>query len=299
MELLTAGIENRFIDSLKSKFLLSFPDTLALINFFFKNKFKPEFCNAVIKDDTVISSIQAFPEEIILEGKSFSAKYIYEASTLPNFRRQGYMKRLLNFTAEVERKRNTDFLFLVPCSKDIEKYYEKFGYENFFKIRRINLSNKDFKKLISENPCEGTNWGSSRYPVEKICNMVYNNTNYVKHSREDIDYAVKLYGTFFGGEIVAVGKSFALCFYWGDTLKIIYFCAKSPQDSKLLLHSIYNRFSRCSKYDFEVSAENEFFKSYSSSEFYGMIKPLNSRAENMVLTIKKNKKFPYLGLPLD
>ena len=173
MELLTAGIENRFIDSLKSKFLLSFPDTLALINFFFKNKFKPEFCNAVIKDDTVISSIQAFPEEIILEGKSFSAKYIYEASTLPNFRRQGYMKRLLNFTAEVERKRNTDFLFLVPCSKDIEKYYEKLGYENFFKIRRINLSNKDFKKLISENPCEGTNWGSSGYPVEKICNMVY------------------------------------------------------------------------------------------------------------------------------
>ena len=220
MELLTAGIENRFIDSLKSKFLLSFPDTLALINFFFKNKFKPEFCNAVIKDDTVISSIQAFPEEIILEGKSFSAKYIYEASTLPNFRRQGYMKRLLNFTAEVE----------------------KLGYENFFKIRRINLSNKDFKKLISENPCEGTNWGSSGYPVEKICNMVYNNTNYVKHSREDIDYAVKLYGTFFGGEIVAVGESFALCFYWGDTLKIIYFCAKSPQDSKLLLHSIYNRF---------------------------------------------------------
>ena len=271
------------------------------MNFFFENKFRPEFCNALIKDDQVVSSIQAFPQEIILEGKSFSAKYIYAAATLPNFRSNGCMKALLDFTAEIEKNRNTDFLFLVPCCKEIEKYYEKLGYENFFKIRKIKFIGKNFKKTICKNPCARTYFSNDfKCPVEKICTMVYNNTNYVKYCQKDINYAAKLYSKFFGGKIVTAGQNFAICFYCkNNILKIIYFCAGNFGDSKLLLNSIYKEFPSCLEYNFDVCAENEFFKSYSNSEFYGMIKPLNSHAEKAVLNIKKSKKFPYLGLPLD
>ena len=210
------------------------------------------------------------------------------------------MKRLLNFTAEIEKERNTDFLFLVPCNKDIEKYYEKLGYENFFKIKKINFSNEDFKRLISESPCVSLRSDNFEHSVEKICNMVYNGGNYVKYRQKDINYAEKLYSKFFGGKIVTSGQNFAICFYHTDNiLKIIYFCAENLWNSKLLLQSIYKEFPNCSKYSFNVCAENEFFKSYGQSEFYGMIKPLNPVAEKAVPSIKKSEKSPYLGLPLD
>lgn len=300
MELLTAGIENKFTDSLGLNLLSSFPGSKEMLNFFLKNKFNPKFCNAIIKGDQVISSVQALPQEIILEGKSFSAKYIYAAATLPNFRGKGSMKKLLDFTAEIEKKRNTDFLFLVPCCKAIEKYYEKLGYENFFKIRKINFSNENFKKLISENPCTDGYSGDFEPSVEKMCDMVYNDINHVKYCQKDIDYAKKLYTEFFRGKIITSDKNFAICFYCKDNiLKIIYFCAENFWDSKLLLHSIYKEFPSCSEYNIDVCAENKFFKLYCRSEFYGMIKPLSPLAEKAVPDIKKNKKFPYLALPLD
>lgn len=300
MEFLTAGIESKFADSLALNIFSSFPNSKELLKFFLKNKFSPEFCNALIKDDQVVSSIQALPQEIILEEKTFSAKYIYAAATLPNFRGKGSMKRLLDFTAQIEKEHGTDFLFLVPCSKDIEKYYEKLGYENFFKIRKINFSNENFKRLILESSCTNLHSGDFKPSIEKICNMVYNGSNYVKYRPKDVNYAEKLYGKFFGGKIVTSGQNFALCFFRkDDILEIIYFCAENLWNSKLLLQSIYKEFPNCSGYSFNVCGENEFFKSYGQSNFYGMIKPLNSVAEKAVANIKKSEKSPYLGLPLD
>lgn len=304
MELIKSIFENKFKEKLISNISSCFPNTTPVLEFYFENKFEPGYCNALITDDEVASSVQVLPQEIILAGHSFTAKYIYAAATSPNFRRKGYMKNLLDFTANNEKNKNTDFLFLVPCGKDIEKYYEKLGYENFFIIRKINFSQDEFKQFLVKNSCsdiknflEPSN--NAKY-VEKIRNMVYNNKNYVKYSEKDLNYAINLYNNFYGGKFVISGESFAICFFQNaDVLKIEDFCAKNFEDSKKLLSIIYKEFPDCSEYHFNVCAENQFFKPYGNCEFYGMIKPLNSNAEQVMVALKKANEFPYLGIPLD
>ena len=80
---------------------------------------------------------------------------------------------------------------------------------------------------------------------------------------------------------------------------LVHDCAKNFEDSKKLLSIIYKEFPDCSEYHFNVCAENQFFKPYGNCEFYGMIKPLNSNAEQVMVALKKANEFPYLGIPLD
>ncbi len=304
MKILQSGIENKFTESLKSNILSCFPNSVPFMNFFFENKFCPQFCNVLIKDNEVVSSLQAFPQKISLDGKTFAAKYIYAVATSPDFRGKGYMKELLEFTSEVEKNRKTDFLFLVPCSKSIEKYYNKFGYENFFKIRKINFSNRDFKKILLENYCldvySNYFWDDFSVHMEKIRNMVYNNTNHIKYCKKEISYAVNLYNKFSKGKVITTGESFAICFYCAENvLKIIDFFSKDYRSSAMLINLINKEFPSCTEYHFDICTENKLFKKYGNPEFYGMIKPLNDYSNKLMQTIRKNKKFPYLGLPLD
>ena len=304
MELIKSIFENKFKEKLISNISSCFPNTTPALEFYFENKFEPGFCNALIKDSEIVSSVQVLPQEIILAGHSFTAKYIYAAATSPNFRRKGYMKKLLDFTANNEKNKDTDFLFLVPCCKSIEKYYEKLGYENFFKVRKIIFSQEEFKKFLVKNSClDFKNFpksSSNAKHVEKIRNMVYNNKNYVKYNEKDLHYAINFYNNFYGGKFVISDGGFAICFFQSNgVLKTEDFCTKNFEDSKKLLSLIYREFPDCSEYHFNVCAENQFFKPYGNLEFYGMIKPLNSNAEQIVLALKEANEFPYLGIPLD
>ena len=79
--------------------------------------------------DRIVSSLQMLPCSLRLKEQTFSAHYIYAASTLPEWQGRGLMARLLEQAAEEGRKRGHDFSVLITQEDSLLDYYARFGYQ--------------------------------------------------------------------------------------------------------------------------------------------------------------------------
>lgn len=82
--------------------------------------------------DRIVASLQMLPCALNLNGQTYSAHYIYAASTLPERQGRGLMARLLEQAAEEGRKRGHDFSILITQEDSLLDYYARFGYQPAF-----------------------------------------------------------------------------------------------------------------------------------------------------------------------
>ncbi len=116
-------------DSLKELFTLCFEDSLETVNAFFQKTASPERVVAVFGGNRAVSSLYLLESDIIIDGVSFSAYYIYGVCTHPDYRKKGLMKALFHFTEELVKERKIDYLFLVPAEDYLFDIYSQFGFE--------------------------------------------------------------------------------------------------------------------------------------------------------------------------
>ncbi len=65
------------------------------LNFYFKNIFDKGRCIALEQDQRIISSLQLNEHILRLRDKQLKISYILGVSTLPDYRRRGHMRRLM------------------------------------------------------------------------------------------------------------------------------------------------------------------------------------------------------------
>ncbi len=86
-------------------------------------------------DGVTVSQLFLLPCIIKSGEDSFSAYYIFAACTDGNFRKRGYMEKLLKrVIAE-----NHIPLILRPATEKLTKYYEKFGFKSFTAVDSENF----------------------------------------------------------------------------------------------------------------------------------------------------------------
>ena len=81
------------------------------------------------EEGRIVASLQMLPCALRLNGQTFSAHYIYAASTLPEWQGRGLMARLLEQAAEEGRKKGHDFSILITQEDSLLDYYARVGYE--------------------------------------------------------------------------------------------------------------------------------------------------------------------------
>lgn len=86
----------------------------------------------VCEKGKIVASLQMLPCELRLKGQTFSAHYIYAASTLPERQGRGLMAGLLEQAAQEGRKRGQDFSILITQEDSLLEYYARFGYHPGF-----------------------------------------------------------------------------------------------------------------------------------------------------------------------
>ena len=82
------------------------------------------------EEGRIVASLQMLPCALSLNGQTFSAHYIYAASTLPEWQGRGLMARLLEQAAEEGRKKGHDFSILITQEDSLLDYYARFGYDS-------------------------------------------------------------------------------------------------------------------------------------------------------------------------
>ncbi|MDR0507297.1 MAG: GNAT family N-acetyltransferase [Dysgonamonadaceae bacterium] len=147
--------DSQYKDRLKAMWKLCFPhDSNKFVDFYFKRVYKNEEAIIYMENDSLVAFLQMIPYSLKFGTEIFQAGYISGAMTHPDYRRKGYMEKLLNASFDIMRKKGYSYTFLIPQEKWLFGFYEKYGF------RRIGNQLND--PVLSEE-----NVGISNFSVFK------------------------------------------------------------------------------------------------------------------------------------
>lgn len=126
----------------------SFADPRAFIDLYFREKYRKERNETIVRDGRVVSALQKLPYPMTYGGQMLPASYISGACTDENYRRRGLMGELLNQTHRAMREENATFSFLIPATAELGTYYAKFGYTPCFRFGWQSITTD---KLVSDS----------------------------------------------------------------------------------------------------------------------------------------------------
>ncbi len=92
----------------------------------------------VVMEDsgTVISMVHLNPYEYNICGDIKNIHYLVGIATRKEYRNKGYITKTLNFAINYLNELKEPFCFLVPENKNLEKFYQRFGFE---RVCRFNI----------------------------------------------------------------------------------------------------------------------------------------------------------------
>ncbi len=98
------------------------------LDFYFEKRFRPEETLVWRERDIPVSMMTMM--DVTMEGQPGS--YIYAVATLPEFRHQGFMRKLDNAAKRILTDRGRKFTVLIPAELPLFAMYEKLGYHAEF-----------------------------------------------------------------------------------------------------------------------------------------------------------------------
>ena len=112
----------------------SFADPKTFIDLYFREKYRKERNEIIVRDGRVVSALQKLPYPMTYGGRMLPASYISGACTDENYRKRGLMGALLAQTHRAMYAENAAFSFLIPATAELATYYAKFGYTPCFRF---------------------------------------------------------------------------------------------------------------------------------------------------------------------
>ena len=114
-----------------------FEESATFAAYYFDCRFHPEYAFGAFDGDRLAAMAHGRPTEIVIEGKPYPALLIAGVSTLPAYRKQGLMHRLM--TLLIDHAKNSGFCccYLHPVS---ETLYQTLGFQNGTEILIVHSS---------------------------------------------------------------------------------------------------------------------------------------------------------------
>lgn len=279
------------IPDLINLYKVCFNESLDSIKFFFNKKFRADYCIVCTVNGKIASTLCMLPANIIKGKKTLPIHYIYAAATMPEYRNNGYMRALLEYSDKIGHSNGVKYSALLPANKDLYTFYEKLGYHSFFKVRNVEINSSDIVKTLY-----GASPKSESLPISeihKLRNRAYTSQGYVLWDEKSIEYAVDLV-TSSGGKIVFSEKGYALCVPLINSKVEITELVCLEDSLSDLLAGIYAEFPN-ETYKIRLPVNSKWFKNQGEIKQFGMIKSLRI----FDFFDMNCPEPPYIGLTLD
>jgi len=248
------------------------------------------------------------------DSKKIKAYYLYGAATFPKYRNKGFMTQTINFANKLALKDGCKYSILLPENDNLSRFYEKRGYQPFFKTNFLKFRFETLKKVSSfEKLCNDKNFenfkdDTTRFNYlnfEKIRERFYNSLYDVYWDADSIKFAVNSNDYYKGKGIKNIlrEKSYAICCYSKEenVAQILELALSNINDMyelKFLLCNIL-KLIPAKEYIFRLPVNRlsflEKFCNDVKTKNWGMIKSLSCERINLL----DSENCPYLGLTLD
>lgn len=127
----------------------SFDDTDNFVELYFDRVFHTDINHTIEYEGRVVAALQAIPFLFKAGDKILKTAYLSGITTDADYRRQGFMGRLLDDTHRKLRDSGFDAAFLIPAKDFLFDIYAKFGYRTAFY--------KDYQKINITSEYKGNN----------------------------------------------------------------------------------------------------------------------------------------------
>lgn len=157
----------------------SFADPRAFIDLYFREKYRKERNEVILRNGHVVSALQKLPYPITYGGRMIPASYVSGACTDENYRRRGLMGELLDQTHRSMQAEGAWLGFLIPATAELAGYYSRFGYTPCF---RFDWNTVTAKTLVED--IEVTQ--SAEVPLEYLRTRMQERPTCVQHPLSDL-----------------------------------------------------------------------------------------------------------------
>jgi len=220
---------------------LCFSDTERFIRFYFDHVYENKETLVYVKDNQPVASLQMIPYRIKIGDSYGWGGYVSGAMTHPDYRKRGYMEKLLTASFNVMRKKGYDYTFLIPQEEHLVNYYAKFGYERafpeYFATYRCPKESKlsENVNIYTDHTHYSTFDFSALYAFYSNCLM--EKTNAVM--KTEIQFLITLWDFFDGkGILFANDEGFAFSSKKGKSIKLIDFFYRNEETKTEFLQTI-------------------------------------------------------------
>ena len=132
-------------------------DTQEFLDYYYSIKTLENEIYVIEEDNKIVSMLHLNPYQMRVGNKIFETHYIVAVATDENYRKRGYMAKLLNHTMQVMQERGEPFTFLMPAAEEI---YKPFGFEFVYEQKRGLVTGKVYGEstivfvMATENDCQ-------------------------------------------------------------------------------------------------------------------------------------------------
>lgn len=120
------------VAEVRSMWKICFEDTEEYMDLYFSRQYRDENTLIYSVDNKVVASLQMLPYSIRFYGEVIPFYYLAGLCTLPEYRKRGYMGKLIRESFSIMKERNIPLSILVPAEEWLFGYYEKYGFETTF-----------------------------------------------------------------------------------------------------------------------------------------------------------------------
>ena len=128
-------------------YLKSFDDDIKYVNYFFDNFYKKKDCVSLYESGKCASALHLVDKELSFLNVSIKCPYIFAASTMTEFRNQGYFSKVLKKTFEKLYKRGINLCALYPFE---HSFYQKFGFATVCYVKNTTLNFNGFVPKLNQ-----------------------------------------------------------------------------------------------------------------------------------------------------
>ncbi len=191
------------------------------MDFYFKNIYDPDSCYVNIEDGMVVSVLMRNRHALMFNDRVISVSMICGVATLPEYRRKGCMKELMDVV--IDACEHSELLTLIQTENP--SIYEPYGFRMIYNRTDFTLQRKDVRRI--------TNFGCAYEPSAIDLLKVY--SAFIKRFNgfyaRDLEYFVR-----YKKEVTAVGGKFVA--YYDGKNQIRGYAAMIPQGSELRVEEI-------------------------------------------------------------
>ena len=122
-----------------------FEDSDNFVEYYYNEKTKENRILADIEGESIKSMIMLNPYTVSVLGKKYGLDYIVAVATKKEYKRQGYMRRLLDKVLIDMNSEKVPFTYLIPANKD---YYLPFDFAFVARKNAYDADLSSFKKSV-------------------------------------------------------------------------------------------------------------------------------------------------------